>query len=73
MSKSLYQKVYFKKFILKSFKKFTRMKHCLYIHQDYQPPKCSLYHLGKISCELGHFPHVLYAKCYCTTMSNVFY
>ena len=41
------------------------MKHCLYIHQDYQPPKLSLYLLEEISCEWAHFPQVLYAKCYC--------
>ena len=46
------------------------MKHCLYIHQ---PPKRSLYALDEISCEQAHFPQVLYAKCYCKTMLNVFY
>ena len=44
------------------------MKHCLYSHQDYQPPKPSLYTLDEISCELAHFPQVLYTKCYCKTM-----
>ena len=28
-----------------------RMKQCLYIHQDYQPPKLSLYPLDEISSE----------------------
>ena len=49
------------------------MKRCLYIHQDYQPPNLSLYPLDEISCEYAHFPQVLYTKCYCKTMSNVFY
>ena len=35
------------------------MKHCLYIHQDYQAPKLSLYPLDEISCEYAHFPQVL--------------
>ena len=48
------------------------MTHCLYIHQDYQPPKLSLYPLDEISCESAHFPQVLYATCYYKTMSNVF-
>ena len=45
--KSLYGKVYIKKFILKSlyqsFQKFIKMKHCIYSHQDYQLPKLSQY------------------------------
>ena len=41
MSKS----VYIKKFI-----KFIIMKHCLNIHQDYQPSKLPLYLLDEISC-----------------------
>ena len=61
MSKSLFQKVYIKKFIskrlyqnvyvkrvyIKVCKIFFRMKHCLYIYQDYQPQK--LYLMDKIS------------------------
>ena len=38
------------------------MKHCLYLHQDYQPPKLSQYPLHRISCEYTHFSQVLYAK-----------
>ena len=49
------------------------MKHCLYIHQDYQPPKLSQYPQDEISCEQDHFPQVLCAKSYYKTMSNVFY
>ena len=41
--KSLYQKVYIEKFTLKRLRQsleiFIRMKHYLYIHQDYQPSK----------------------------------
>ena len=48
------------------------MKRCLYIHQDYQPPKLSQYPLDKISFEQAHFPQVLCAKCYYKSM-NVFY
>ena len=49
------------------------MKQCLYIHQNYQSPKLSLYMFVEISCEKTHFSQVLYAKCYCKTMANVFY
>ena len=44
--KSLYKKVY-----IKYYKNLFRMKHCLYIHQDYQPQKLSRYPLDEISCE----------------------
>ena len=53
--KSLYEKVYIKKFILKFIRIYIGMKHGLYIHQDYQPLKLSLYLLDEISCELAHF------------------
>ena len=55
ISKSLYEKVYIKKFILKFIRIYIGMKHGLYIHQDYQPLKLSLYLLDEISCELAHF------------------
>ena len=44
------------------------MKHCLYIHQDYQLPRPSLCPLYEISCEQAHFPQVLCAKYYYKTM-----
>ena len=37
------------------------MKHCLNIHQDYQPPKPSLCPLYEISCEWPTF-HKFYVQ-----------
>ena len=46
------------------------MKNYLYIHQDCQLSKLSLYLLDEITCEYVQFKQVLYVKYYCETMSN---
>ena len=46
------------------------MKNYLYIHQDCQLSKLSLYLLDEITCEYSQFKQILYVKYYCETMPN---